>query len=88
MIKLYKKENCPRCTQVLEYIKEIGVEHEVLDITNNTEMLSFLRGVANGAGFPVVQFPDGQFLAGSVEPIKEKLTQLIQPKQVDFFWGR
>lgn len=86
MIKIYSKTNCPRCEQVKEYVKGANIEHEVIDVTNNMEMLAFLRGVAQGAGFPVVQFDDGTFLAGQTEPIIAKLSESIK-EPVKYDWS-
>lgn len=94
-MKIYTKQNCARCEQVKEYMNGKGISYQIIDITNDMDTLTKFREMFPGAGFPVVEFPDGSILAGQVEPIIEKISQLDEPKveevksnTPDYFWGK
>lgn len=94
-MKIYTKQNCARCEQVKEYLNGKGISYQVIDITNDMDTLTKFRDMFPGAGFPVVEFPDGSILAGQVEPIIEKISQIEVPKieinkieYPEYFWGK
>jgi glutaredoxin len=76
-MKIYSKQNCPRCEQVKQYASEKGVKFATVDITNDMVKLMNFREQFPGAGFPVVEFADGVTLPGSeMEEIKNKINTL------------
>lgn len=76
MITVYSKQRCGKCDEVKHYLESKGHVFTSKDITNDLILLNKFRTENPGAGFPVVDFGNGETIAGDVEAIKAKADTL------------
>ena len=72
-IIIYSKDNCPKCEQVKQVCSQLGLKFIVKNITHDLIKLTEFREKFVGAGFPVVEFPDGMTIAGNLEEIYQHI---------------
>lgn len=76
MITVYSKLRCTKCDEIKDWLDKQGHTFTTKDITNDLITLQRLRNEHPGAGFPVVDFGNGEVIAGDVEAIKAKADTL------------
>lgn len=76
MLIVYTKPNCEKCEVLKDILQQAEVKHAKVDvIANNVNMTLLREKVVHGTGFPMVEFPDGQVIAGDIEAIVNKINQ-------------
>lgn len=51
-IKVYTTTQCTRCTTTKRWLTRRGIEHEVIDVTENPLLIDAIREVAADLGVP------------------------------------
>lgn len=59
MITVYSKPNCPQCTATYRKLKSLNGEHLSVDVTQDSEALSFIQSLGYSQA-PVVVVRDAQ----------------------------
>jgi len=86
MIKVFSKPNCPFCVRAKEYLNEIEIQYEEIDITKDAMAHSFL--VSEGHRTVPQIYKDSHLLLeggyqGLVQHSKEQINQLIGDTNVN-----
>lgn len=45
MITVYSKPNCPQCTATYRKLKNLGLPHNSIDVTEDADSLAFIRAL-------------------------------------------
>lgn len=63
-IKVYGAPWCPDCRRSKQFLGELRVEYDWIDIDQDAAAVQYVRSVNNGKQIiPTIVFPDGSFLA-------------------------
>jgi glutaredoxin len=82
-IRLYTKPGCPYCVDAKEWLQQHGCRFEVLEITQNVQVLRAWRELSGGVGVPVLAHGKDLVIGFSPERYTEFLTSCRQTTTVD-----
>ncbi len=80
MLKMYGAPWCPDCRRAKEFLGELRVKYDWINVDHDPEGLKYVEKINNGKQIiPTIQFPDGSIL---VEPTNAELAEKlgIKPK--------
>jgi len=69
MVKVYTKSNCPQCTATKRALNRYSIEYTEIDMENDLEALSYVKGLGFQAA-PVVITADDSWSGYKPENIK------------------
>lgn len=62
-VKVYSTPTCPWCTKVKDFLKQLNVEYEEVDVSSNREAAMEMVKKTRQMGVPVTQI-NGRFIVG------------------------
>jgi glutaredoxin 3 len=63
MVKIYSTPTCPYCEMAKEYLKELKIEYEAYDVSNNEKAQKEMIEKSRQMGVPVIDI-DGTIIIG------------------------
>lgn len=63
IIKVYSTPVCPWCDVAKNFLKDNGIEFEVIDVSQNQELAMDLINKTGQTGVPVIEI-DGEYIIG------------------------
>jgi arsenate reductase-like glutaredoxin family protein len=82
-IRLFTKPGCSYCVDAKEWLQQHGCPFEVLEITQNVQVLREWRELSGGVGVPVLAHGKDLVIGFSPERYTEFLTACRQTTSVD-----
>jgi arsenate reductase-like glutaredoxin family protein len=82
-IRLFTKTGCSHCDHAKEWLQQHGCPFEVLEITQNVQVLREWRELSGGVGVPVLAHGKDLVIGFSPERYGELLTSCRQTTSVD-----
>lgn len=58
-VTVYTRPNCPQCTATKKHLDKLGVEHTVVDVSQDPDAHAYVTGLGYSAA-PVVVIGDGE----------------------------
>ena len=74
-VKVYSTPTCPWCTKVKEYLKDLGVEYEEVDVSKDRAAAMDMVRQTGKCGVPVTFIGDKFIVGYDPEAIKELLKE-------------
>jgi glutaredoxin len=81
-IRLFTKSGCPYCDGAKEWLGQHGCDFEVLEITQNVQVLREWRELSGGVGVPVLAHGKDLVIGFSPERYHDFLTSCRQTTSV------
>jgi glutaredoxin len=82
-IRLFTKSGCPYCVDAKQWLQQQGCPFEVLEITQNVQVLREWRELSGGVGVPVLAHGKDLIIGFNPERYREFLTSCRQTTSVD-----
>ena len=82
-IRLFTKPGCPHCVDAKAWLQQHGCPFEVLEITQNVQVLREWRELSGGVGVPVLAHGKDLVIGFSPERYRDFLTSCRQTTSVD-----
>jgi arsenate reductase-like glutaredoxin family protein len=82
-IRLFTKPGCSYCVDAKEWLGQHGCDFEVLEITQNVQVLREWRELSGGVGVPVLAHGKDLVIGFSPERYRDFLTSCRQTMSVD-----
>lgn len=82
-IRLFTKSGCSHCVSAKEWLEQHGCPFEVLEITQNVQVLREWRDLSGGVGVPVLAHGKDLVIGFSPGRYGEMLTSCRQTTSVD-----
>jgi arsenate reductase-like glutaredoxin family protein len=82
-VRLFKKSGCSHCVAAEEWLRQRGCDFEVLEITQNVQVLREWRELSGGVGVPVLAHGKDLVIGFSPERYRDFLTSCRQTMRVD-----
>lgn len=70
MVTLYSKPNCPACTQTQRRLDDAGIEHRIVDLTQDPEAYKHVTENLGYSSAPVVEHAGGHWSGFKPDAIK------------------
>jgi glutaredoxin 3 len=71
VIKLYVKNGCPWCSELEEFMKERGINYELIEVTSNSDKFNEMITISGQHKAPVVVIDDQVFADTSKEEMEK-----------------
>lgn len=81
-IRLFTKSGCPHCDDAKKWLQQHGCDFEVLEITQNVQVLREWRELSGGVGVPVLAHGKDLVIGFSPERYGDFLTSCRQTTSV------
>lgn len=62
-VTLYKKNPCPYCDRALTFLREKGIQADVIDLTDNLDELDRIKNETGWRTVPIIMI-DGKLIGG------------------------
>jgi glutaredoxin len=82
-IRLFTKSGCPHCDDAKEWLRQHRCDFDILEITQNVQVLREWRELSGGVGVPVLAHGKDQVIGFSPERYRDFLTSCRQTTSVD-----
>ena len=80
MITIYSKDYCPYCDGAKAYLTKVGIEHEVIDVTNDQDLKLWLKDQGHNT-VPQIYYKGQLFVEGGYTGLSTMLPNDIEERK-------